>query len=323
MLSVHKSITFTHGWHWWQYTSTAQWQRQRSVWMGLEPQGLFTQTRCALPSCVVPRRKNLSQCRKMKSSVFLCWSIQKQCTRPIYICGCFSRSEKYILQVPTFLQKHKCCWHYFCVQSLSGILKIFKKALPRNNSDWKRASNSEKKFTKRMARDTQDCNPSLFPESVNRDSLDLIERCIFVINLDDAVPVSFNYQTNANANVNAKKINFRDNVSLAKQMLHGFGSNVNSCNRWFDKTMQVNINYWTQAWFICTHCYSYVRSIRLKELCRFCRFFFFWFFDYVSKNNENTPWRNVHVWKIVTNWIKGNRRVLESWILKQRDTDAK
>ncbi len=37
MLSVHKTITFTHGQHWGQYASTAYaWQCQRSVWMGLK-----------------------------------------------------------------------------------------------------------------------------------------------------------------------------------------------------------------------------------------------------------------------------------------------
>ena len=53
MLSVHKPITFTHGWHWWQYASTAQWQRQRSVWMGLYASRCHTVQRlCAEAKCV-------------------------------------------------------------------------------------------------------------------------------------------------------------------------------------------------------------------------------------------------------------------------------
>ncbi len=75
----------------------------------------------------------------------------------------------------------------------------------------------------------------LLTVSVNRDSLDLIERCIFIVCLDDPIPLSFNHQTS----IDETNMGFRDDVSLATQMLHGFGTKVNSCNRWFDKTMQV------------------------------------------------------------------------------------
>ena len=73
-------------------------------------------------------------------------------------------------------------------------------------------------------------------DSVNRDSLDLIERCIFVLCLDNPTPLSFNHQNS----IDETEMNKRDNVSLASQMLHGLGPKVNSCNRWFDKTMQVS-----------------------------------------------------------------------------------
>ena len=72
-------------------------------------------------------------------------------------------------------------------------------------------------------------------DSINRDSLDMIERCIFVLNLDKAMPISFNHQ----CSVDETNANMRDEVSLAKQMIHGHGHARNSCNRWFDKTMQV------------------------------------------------------------------------------------
>ena len=65
--------------------------------------------------------------------------------------------------------------------------------------------------------------------------MDLIERCIFILCLDDSIPLSFNHQKS----IDETSRDIRDDVSLATQMLHGFGSNVNSCNRWFDKTMQV------------------------------------------------------------------------------------
>ena len=76
----------------------------------------------------------------------------------------------------------------------------------------------------------------IFTDSTNRDSLDLIETCIFVLCLDDSIPLSFNHQTS----IDETNMGFRDDVSLATQMLHGFGTKTNSCNRWFDKTMQVN-----------------------------------------------------------------------------------
>ncbi|KAK2169375.1 hypothetical protein LSH36_10g01024 [Paralvinella palmiformis] len=69
-------------------------------------------------------------------------------------------------------------------------------------------------------------------DSVNRDSLDLIERCIFILCLDEMVPASKNHH------VPTQTSNIRDDTSMAKQMLHGHGSKYNTCNRWFDKTMQ-------------------------------------------------------------------------------------
>lgn len=76
-----------------------------------------------------------------------------------------------------------------------------------------------------------------FPESTNRDSLDAIERSIFVLCLDTAAPVIFNHQ-----NTIETKRNVRDDVSLASQMLHGLGTRINSANRWYDKTMQFIIS---------------------------------------------------------------------------------
>ncbi len=73
-------------------------------------------------------------------------------------------------------------------------------------------------------------------DAVNRESLDMIERCIFVLCLDNSIPLSFNHQNS----VDETTMNLRDDCSLAYQMLHGFGPKVNSCNRWFDKTMQVS-----------------------------------------------------------------------------------
>ncbi|XP_014768157.2 choline O-acetyltransferase, partial [Octopus bimaculoides] len=74
----------------------------------------------------------------------------------------------------------------------------------------------------------------LMEDSANRDSLDAIERSIFILSLDKKPPVSFNHQNS----VDETREQQRDDVSMAIQMLHGMGSQVNSANRWFDKTMQ-------------------------------------------------------------------------------------
>nr|XP_022319344.1 choline O-acetyltransferase-like [Crassostrea virginica] len=74
----------------------------------------------------------------------------------------------------------------------------------------------------------------LMEESTNRDSLDAIERSIFVLCLDSAVPVTLNHRNSIDEIQN----NVRDDVSLASQMLHGLGTRINSANRWYDKTMQ-------------------------------------------------------------------------------------
>ncbi|CAM9592816.1 unnamed protein product [Lampetra fluviatilis] len=60
----------------------------------------------------------------------------------------------------------------------------------------------------------------LVRDSTNRDSLDAIERCIFLLCLDGAMnrPLT--------------------DVALAENMLHGGGARANSGNRWFDKPMQ-------------------------------------------------------------------------------------
>lgn len=75
-------------------------------------------------------------------------------------------------------------------------------------------------------------------DSTNRDSLDAIERCIFILCLDSSIPISFNHQNS----VDETNLNIRDEVSLLYQMLHGFGTAQNGANRWYDKTMQFIIS---------------------------------------------------------------------------------
>jgi len=72
----------------------------------------------------------------------------------------------------------------------------------------------------------------------NKENLDAIERCIFVLCLDSSTPASLYSHSQGGASVSDRPQ--RDDVSLAEQMIHGLGSRVNSANRWFEKTMQVN-----------------------------------------------------------------------------------
>ena len=60
-------------------------------------------------------------------------------------------------------------------------------------------------------------------DEVNTESLNMIETSIFILCLDEAVASNGR----------------RDENSIALQMLHGQGTDLNSCNRWYDKTMQV------------------------------------------------------------------------------------
>ncbi|KAL3876632.1 hypothetical protein ACJMK2_034449 [Sinanodonta woodiana] len=78
----------------------------------------------------------------------------------------------------------------------------------------------------------------LMEDSTNRDSLDAIERSLFILCLDKALPVSLNHQQS----FDMTSRNVRDDVSIMLQMLHGCGSKHNSGNRWFDKTMQFIIS---------------------------------------------------------------------------------
>lgn len=61
----------------------------------------------------------------------------------------------------------------------------------------------------------------LSPDSTNRDSLDMIERCICLVCLDSPSAVE------------------PSNTNRALQMLHGGGYHKNGANRWYDKPMQV------------------------------------------------------------------------------------
>uniref|UniRef100_F6UEZ5 Choline O-acetyltransferase n=2 Tax=Ciona intestinalis TaxID=7719 RepID=F6UEZ5_CIOIN len=62
----------------------------------------------------------------------------------------------------------------------------------------------------------------MMSEPINRLSLDYIEQSIFILCLD-------------------KSLENEDDVTMAHQMLYGGGPEKNSCNRWYDKTIQLII----------------------------------------------------------------------------------
>lgn len=75
----------------------------------------------------------------------------------------------------------------------------------------------------------------LITDPVNQASLEAIESCMFILCLDQSMPLSFNHQQSIDETCKKQ----RDDVSLALQMIHGHGATHNSANRWYDKTMQV------------------------------------------------------------------------------------
>ncbi|OWF36575.1 choline O-acetyltransferase-like [Mizuhopecten yessoensis] len=123
-----------------------------------------------------------------------------------------------------------------------------------------------------------DARIKLMQDSSNRDSLDAIERSIFILCLDSSIPISFNHQNS----IDETNLNIRDEVSLLYQMLHGFGTKQNGANRWYDKTMQFIISQ-DGACGLCyehspsegiavvqliEHLLRYMEEIRMQKLTR-------------------------------------------------------
>ncbi|XP_002190953.5 choline O-acetyltransferase [Taeniopygia guttata] len=76
---------------------------------------------------------------------------------------------------------------------------------------------------------------TLMKDSTNRDSLDMIERCICLVCLDSPSGVELN------------------NTNMAFQMLHGGGYHKNGANRWYDKPMQFVVGRDGLCGTVCEH----------------------------------------------------------------------
>lgn len=71
------------------------------------------------------------------------------------------------------------------------------------------------------------CISFIRADPVNRTSVEAIEESLFVVCLDQEIPVS---DPNEDFNL------------ASHQLIHGGGSQQNSGNRWFNKTLQIIVN---------------------------------------------------------------------------------
>lgn len=81
----------------------------------------------------------------------------------------------------------------------------------------------------------------LLMEEHNIRNIELIEEALVLICLDEALPVMYNARGFNGSQCNGHFAGDRDETNIAHQMIHGGGSEVNTANRWFDKTMQIII----------------------------------------------------------------------------------
>jgi choline O-acetyltransferase len=90
-------------------------------------------------------------------------------------------------------------------------------------------------YTSLPRRSWSNVRTELIKDALNRDSLDLIERCIFLVCLDQSDTDGLEEDDELVTFNKAIKRNF---VSLGEQILHGGKNMHNASNRWYDKTMQ-------------------------------------------------------------------------------------
>lgn len=81
----------------------------------------------------------------------------------------------------------------------------------------------------------------LLMDEQNSRNIELIEKSLILLCLDENLPPSFNARGFIGATFGTHMAGDRDETNMAHEMIHGGGTNCNSANRWFDKTMQIII----------------------------------------------------------------------------------
>lgn len=81
----------------------------------------------------------------------------------------------------------------------------------------------------------------LLLEEQNARNIELIEQALVLICIDEPIPLTFNARGFNGSPAGAHYCGGRDESNMAQEMIHGGGSEYNSGNRWFDKTMQLII----------------------------------------------------------------------------------
>ncbi|XP_062535278.1 choline O-acetyltransferase [Armigeres subalbatus] len=81
----------------------------------------------------------------------------------------------------------------------------------------------------------------LLLEDQNARNIELIEQALVLICIDEPIPLTFNARGFNGSPAGAHYCGGRDESNMAQEMIHGGGSEYNSGNRWFDKTMQLII----------------------------------------------------------------------------------
>ena len=87
---------------------------------------------------------------------------------------------------------------------------------------------------------------------MNQSSLDVIERAQLTVCLDQAHPHTSQLQSPGSGAAQD-----HHKTVLANRVLHGNGSQYNSCNRWFDHAVQVNVHSVTYVHVVYPHLRSY------------------------------------------------------------------